>query len=357
MSKDSISKRIDDLPKASIITVNTNEKHRLLSYFPSIVLSLGDYEIIISDNGSTDGSQEFIRTNYPEIKLLENHENLGFAAANNRGSTIAQNEILVFLNPDTTVKPDWLIHLLEPFNNPQVGLVTSKILMMPEPNKINTCGNVIHISGITTCRGLGEPSNLYSDTEEIGAVSGAAFAIRKEIYKMLNGFDEDFFVYMEETDLSLRARLMGWKIIYAPQSIVYHDYRLRFGPKKVYLQERNRYYMLMKNLRWKTIIILIPILLMTELITWCFVILRDGKNFLNKFNAYYWIVCNLGTILRKRKINQKQRKALDCELLKQTVSTISFDQITEGFTLEVLNIIFNPAYKILSRISLALIKW
>src|SRR5947208_6270264 len=128
-------------PAASIVTVNTNEKHRLEVYLPSIFLSRGVFEVIISDNGSTDGSLDFIENAFSQTRVLLNGRNVGFAAANNPAARMSRNQILVFLNPDTSVQPDWLYYLLLPFRDPRVGLTTPTILLMNVPDKINTCGN------------------------------------------------------------------------------------------------------------------------------------------------------------------------------------------------------------------------
>ena len=108
-------------PWASIITVNTNELHRLKKYLPSLSASRGNFELIISDNGSNDGSREYLAGQYPAVRVIPNGGNIGFCAANNRAAEAARGEFLVFLNPDTEVDPDWLIRLLEPFSDPSVG--------------------------------------------------------------------------------------------------------------------------------------------------------------------------------------------------------------------------------------------
>jgi GT2 family glycosyltransferase len=342
---------------ASIITVNFNTWHKLNIYIPSVLQSKGNFEIIISDNGSTDGSIKFIKTLYKDILVIENGTNIGFAEANNRAVRFAKGEILVFINPDTTVDPNWLVHLLEPFNDPNVGLVTPKILLMQQPDQINACGNVFHISGIAQCRGLNESQDNYCLLEEVDAISGAAFAIRHKLFDQLMGFDKDFFLYMEDTDLSIRARLAGWQCIYQPESIVYHDYKLRFGPRKIYLQERNRYMLILKNYLWPTIITLLPILIVTEMVTWGFSIMRDFKNISNKINAYRWIISNWSLVMRKRKINQSLRKVKDREIIIRSTYKLNYFQVS-GKLLSILsNIIFNSVFGMLKIIEMLIIWW
>jgi hypothetical protein len=344
-------------PAASVITVNFNEKHRLEVYLPSLFASHGDFELIISDNGSQDGSLTFIAQHYPQVRVLENGRDLGFPAGSNRAAPLARASILVFLNPDMSVEKDWLPPLLEPLNDPAVGLVTSKILLMSQPDKINTCGNSVHLTGLTLCRGLGAPRDSFMQTEEVDVISGAAFAIRREIFEQIGGFDEDLFAYLEETDLGLQARLLGWKTIYEPRSVVYHDYTLRFGPLKVFYQERNRYVMLLKNLKWPTLLVLLPSLLLAEVVTWGFVLARDRRNFTNKFKAYWWIPTHWKSIMTKRRKVQAMRKVGDRELLKHTGHAIDFGQVSQGGLGRLAAAVFNPLFYLLRKLTLLLVWW
>ena len=185
---------------------------------------------------------------YPQVTWLRSPHNSGFGGGNNLAARRARGEYLAFLNPDTTVEPGWLEALIAALEaDPQAGMATSKILLMDDPSRINTCGNDVHISGLTLCRGMGAPANDYNQVEEVAAVSGAAFVIRRGLFEQLGGFDPAYFMYMEDTDLSWRARLAGWRILYVPASVVYHDYRLQFGPRKTFYQERNRYRLLLQK--------------------------------------------------------------------------------------------------------------
>lgn len=344
-------------PEASIITVNTNEKHRMLLYMPSVWAARGNFEVIIADNGSTDGSVRYIEENFPRTRIVENGANLGFAGANNRGAAHARADILVFLNPDTTVERDWLVELLKPFRDPTVGATTAKIVLMPDPERLNTCGNEVHISGLTLCRGMNQPRDCFPDEAEVAAFSGAAFAIRRSIFEQVGGFNEGFFIYMEETALSLETRLRGWRCIYVPRSVVHHDYALRFGPRKTLYQERNRYFMLLQTYRWRTLLVLLPALLLAELVTWGFVLTRDRKNWLNKFKAYGGVVAHCSAWMAKRRLNQAQRKVPDRVLLAQTTARLDFGQVTSGWLGRLAAAVFDPAFGLLRRLALALVRW
>lgn len=344
-------------PRASIITVNTNELHRLVKYLPSLFASHGNFELIIADNGSRDGSLEYIASQYPAVRVLPIGRNIGFCAANNMAAQLAEDEFLVFLNPDTQVHPDWLFHLLKPFDDPAVGLTTAKILLLNDPERINTCGNSVHISGLTLCRGMGEAREHFSKPEEVAAVSGAAFAIRRSLFELLGGFDEEFFIYMEETDLSSRARLAGWRCVYAPESLVWHDYKLRFGPGKVFYQERNRYRMLLKNLRWPTLIALSPVFLLAEAVTWGFVLRNDRANWRNKLRAYAETFIHRREILRKREEVQRLRKKRDRDLLRLMGSELDFSQVSRNPVARWAALVFNPLFFLFRFAAFILVWW
>jgi GT2 family glycosyltransferase len=344
-------------PQASIITVNTNEKHRMLSYMPSVWASAGDFEVLIADNGSTDGSVEFIESEYPQTRIVKNGANLGFAAANNRAAAQARGNILVFLNPDTTVETDWLVELLQPFADPTVGLTTSKLILMREPTRLNTCGNEMHVSGLTLCRGMGQPREAFAHDDEVAAVSGAAFAIRREIFEAVGGFNEVFFIYVEETALSLEARLRGWRCVYASKSAVYHDYVLKFGPRKTLFQERNRYMMLAQTYRLPTLLVLLPTLALAEVVTWGFVILRDRPNWTNKLRAYAEFVRRRHDVFARRRLNRAARIVRDRDLLLGTTHALDFGQVESGALGRMAAVIFHPLFWLLRQVTLLVVWW
>src|SRR5262249_25950842 len=146
------------------------------------------FEVIVVDNASTDGTTDALAAGFLDITLICSTTNLGFAAGCNLGAKHSRAVPLVFLNHHTMVDPSWLPALLRPLaSDANVGLVTSKILMLHDRERINTCGNSVHITGLTLCRGLGDPSSSFSEEEDVDAVSGAAFAIRRSLFDALEG--------------------------------------------------------------------------------------------------------------------------------------------------------------------------
>jgi GT2 family glycosyltransferase len=345
--------------RASIIIVNYNAKEKLLRCLESVLRSIkSDCEIIVVDNASADGTADLIEINFSEVTLIRSQTNLGFGAGNNLAARSARGRYLIFLNPDTLVEEGWIEALLVQLeSNTQAGLVTSRILLADEPNRINACGNAVHFTGLTLCRGLGQSREAYSKVEEVNAISGAAFAACHELIDALNGFDEDMFLYMEDTDLSWRARMLGWRCFYTPDSIVRHHYTLRIGPLKVFYQERNRYLMLLKTLKWPTLVILVPSLLLAEVITWGFVLYNDRANFKNKLRAYAWITSNWSEIMSKRSNTQLSRCVTDRELLRNTTFRMDFSQASKGLIGKLAQFLFDPLFLVLKAVVMTLVWW
>jgi GT2 family glycosyltransferase len=345
-------------PLASIILVNYNKRDDIVRCLRSVLkTSEPAFEVVVVDNASTDGSADVVEEEFPGVITIRSDTNLGFGAGCNLGVSHASASCLVFLNPDTLVESGWLGPLIESVDSQAVGLATSKILMLDELDRINTCGNTVHITGLTLCRGLGAPSSSFADEEEVDAVSGAAFAIRRDVFEALGGFDESMFLYMEDTDLSLRARLAGWQSVCVPRSRVFHDYSLKMFPLKVFYQERNRYLMLLKSYKWATLLALSPALLTAEFITWSFVLLHDRRNLGNKLKAYAWIIRNWRRILEGRAATQATRKVRDRELLQHTSFKLDFVATSPGPASRIAQAIFDPLFFLLRALIILVVRW
>ena len=354
---------LETVPRASVIVVNYNGRRHLKPCLRSLLRSLPqryvqETELILVDNGSTDGSADTVAQNFPQVQVIHSEKNRGFGWGNNVGARRARGEYLVFLNPDTIVEPGWLEALIAALeSDPQCGLATSRILLLDDPRRINTCGNDVHCTGLTLCRGMGKDRAAFPDQTEVGAVSGAAFAVRRQVFETLEGFDETFFLYVEDTDLSWRARLAGYQCLYVPRSVVYHDYRLHFGPRKTFHQERNRYLMLLKSLRWRTLLVLLPALLAAEVVAWGFVLLRDRRHLANKLRAYGWVVEHWGEIVASRRRVQATRKVSDREMIAGCTHRLAFEQTGEGAIARLAHAVFDPLFYALHRVALALVWW
>ncbi len=244
----------------SIIIVTWNALEHLKNYLPSVTeTDYPDFEIIIADNASTDGSKEWIKSTYPEIKITTFDQNYGYCGGNNRAVPFAEKEILLFLNNDVRVDKNWLHDLNRVFEqDDQVAAVQPKMKADKQPEYFEyagAAGGYMDKFGYTFCRGrifdeVERDEGQYDNSVELFWASGAALAIRKDLFIESGGFDEDFEFHMEEIDLCWRLQNQGYKIGYAPESVIYHlgGGSLPMGsPRKVYYNFRNSLFMLWKN--------------------------------------------------------------------------------------------------------------
>jgi len=250
---------------ASVIIVTYNHRSFIGACIDSVQRQDYPFEIIVVDNESTDGTPEFIRGTYPAIQLIRN-ENTGYGAGNNLGVRYAKGEYVVVLNPDTIVEKDWLRNLISPIQ-PDPAVITTPKILLYDGSAINTCGNINHFTGLTFTRGLNEPPESWNREIPVSGVSGACFAIKRDTFLRFGGFDERFFLYNEDSELSWRAYRYHCTIRYVPSSVVRHNYSLSVIPGKIYHLEKGRYLILKEYLSPKFALIFLPSLLTAELLT------------------------------------------------------------------------------------------
>jgi len=331
----------------SIVLLSYNNREDLTECILSLMhQTYQDFETIVVDNASTDDSEEFVTTNYPEIKVVQTGKNLGYAAGNNAGFNVAEGEYIVVVNPDTITDPSWLAELIAPLKNDQtLTATTSKILNYYHKDIINTCANRNHPTGLTFCRGLNNSAKEYNNYQEVGSVSGCSFAIRSDVLKNMSGFDPDFFLYQEDADLSWRIRFAGGKIVYVPQSIIYHKFKFSIPPWKEFYLERNRYLIIFKNYDSSTLFLLLPSLLVTEIITMGHAVLNGPEYVKSKLHAYLWIIKNIKTVFKKRRETLSKKKITDAEFFKFLDWEIPFEQVIENSIMSrTIDTIFNFFY-------------
>ncbi|MFH0929174.1 MAG: glycosyltransferase family 2 protein [Candidatus Aenigmatarchaeota archaeon] len=310
----------------SIIIVNFNEKHYLPKCLGSIMKMKFPYgyEVILVDNGSIDGSQEFVRRNYPKVKLIENGKNLGYTGGHNTGAKAAKGKYILCLNNDTEVARDWLTNMVSVMeSDPQIGICTPKQLM-GDKKTILYAGSAINYLGFAYTLNMYKKNFKQTEIEETAFASGAALMIRRDLVKKIGLFDEDYFIYHEDVDLSWRARLAGYKVIYVPTSLIYHYFKFKRRPKKMYLLERNRLVTILKNYNTKSLMLVLPMLILTEIPMIAYSAIRGWLSF--KLGSYFFIVSNFGKIMAKRAKLQRLRKVSDREITKSFTSDISYAQ-------------------------------
>jgi len=247
---------------ATIIILTFNGRRWLPACLDALDAQRGapPFDVLVVDNGSTDGSAAFVRERRPAVRVLETGSNLGFAAGNNAGARAARGDWLVFLNNDTAAEPDWIASLMaEAAAHPECDLVTSQIVFMDDPSIVDSAGDGYVRAGGAFKHGHGAPAAGFAASREVFGACGAAFMIHRTAFERLGGFDPRFFMNFEDVDLSYRARLAGLRVWYAASAVVRHAGSGSLGavsPAAVYYGQRNVEWAWIKNtpapLLWRT---------------------------------------------------------------------------------------------------------
>ena len=241
------------MPRVSVVVVNFNGVRLLADCLDSIAAQEvpGGLEVVVVDNASTDGSREHLRAR-PDVRLVEVDRNLGFAGGNNVGIRAASADLVALLNTDARARPGWLAGLAAALDgDPGAGAATPKVVFPGRPVRIQNAGSVIYRDGSGADRGSGElDAGQYDRPEEVFAFCGNGVMLRRRALDEAGLFDEDFFAYYEDTDLSWRLRRRGWRILYRPEAVVEHDHATTSGewsPQFVFWVDRNRLLMIARN--------------------------------------------------------------------------------------------------------------
>lgn len=244
------------MPRVSVIVLNWNGEAYLGECLDSILnQTYSDFELLVVDNASTDGSREWLRERAGgRIRLIELPGNLGYAGGNNRGIEAAKGEWIALVNNDAVLDRFWLKRIMEAVEREDsgsgVGMAASKILVYDRRECIDNTGHLAYPDGLNRGRGrLARDSGQYDEEREALFPSGCAGLYRREMLEETGGFDETFFAYGDDADLGLRGRIMGWRCIFVPRAVVYHRYSAStsaYSPFKAYHVERNRVWVMLK---------------------------------------------------------------------------------------------------------------
>ncbi len=320
----------------SVIIVN-HEGYKYISKCLDSILNSNSksFEIVIVDNGSK-GDVAKLNKKYPRLlgkkmKIISLNKNFGPSKARNEGVAIAKGKYIGFLDNDTIVDKNWANMAMKAFEKDRtIGAIQCKLLLKKERNKIDYVGEYIGQNGFLVQRAsVREIDKGQFDQEvEILAAKSAGMFIRKDVFKKAGGFDPDYFIYVEETDLGWRTWLVGHRIVFVPTSIVYHE----FGTSTVILgKEKNNYnakfhgsknyiLTLLKNLDIVNLAKIVPLHILLWLgLAWYSLLKLQFKAFFWVHLGVLWNLINLPSTLQKRKLVQKNRKISDSKLFKKVM--------------------------------------
>jgi len=277
-------------------------------------------EVVVVDNGG-DGPEIEEARERENVSVVSPAENLGFAAGANLGAREARGDVIVFLNPDTVVVGGALRQLEQRLADPTIGIAMARLLLLDQPELLNSGGTEVHVTGIGWAGGYGRPAETVSELREVAAPSGAAMAVRAETFRELGGFADELFMYLEDLELGWRARLAGYRVVVDPAADVLHEYEYGRNPRKSYLLERNRLVFVLTAYSARQLVLLMPVLLATEL---GMVGLAAKEGWLrDKVAGWGWLLRHGSLVARRRRQTQALRRVRDRELAAHVTATFS----------------------------------
>ncbi len=306
-------------PFLSVLIPNYNGMRHL----PTVLAALerqtfGDFEVIVVDDASTDESVAWLEATHPTVRLVVNRRNEGFVASCNRGADIARGKVIVLLNSDTEPEPDWTAALAKAVcEHPEAAIYASKLLLFDRRTVLHSAGDLLGVDGVPRNRGVWEEDRgQYDALTDVFGGCGGAVGYRRDLWQHLGGFDGDFWMYVEDADFALRARLAGARAVFVPDARVYHQLTATAGGTLAsYYVGRNTVWLIAKNMPRKLLIRLLPRVAASQarialdaLRSW------RGAEARARLRGQIAGLRGLGRMLRKRRVIQPRRQLDDDEL-------------------------------------------
>ena len=318
--------------RISVIVVNWNGRRFLEDCLGSLCRQTFPYlETILVDNGSTDSSVGLVREKFPGVKIVELKENRGFTGGNLAGIEAAHGEFIALVNNDARADEKWLETLLQPMlQDPTVGICATK-LIFAGAERINSAGDCITSAAVGFNRGLGEDGALFNEPELVFGACAAAVLYRRKMLDEIGFLDDDFYLYDEDTDLSFRARLAGWKCVYVPGAVVHHVANataVRLSETHVYYHTRNLEFVWLKNMPLGVMIRFAHHKIIQEIGSFCYLCLRHGK-WRPYFRAKRDALRMFPSMWKKRKEIQRRRRVPNFYLRSMMASLFSRELIRQ----------------------------
>ncbi len=312
-----------DLPFVSVIIANLNSRQ----YLARCLLSLMDIdypkqklEIILVDDASSDDSVDFIKHKFPSVKIIRNKKSLGPAESRNIGIKIAKGNLIAFLDNDVEVEANWLKPLVDTIiSNGNIAICSPKVLFLHNKKQINSAGGAVNMYGDGWGRGVFEEDRYqYDNKKNIFFGCSVAMLTKKEIIERIGCFDKDYFYLYEDLDYAWRANLIGFKVAYVPESVVYHKFGAtmkRDSSVVRFFTERNRILTLLKNYETMTLIRVLPKFLKQRINRVIYNIKGIKKmnfqGYLSFLAAWLWNALHIYETLKKRASIQSMRQISD----------------------------------------------
>jgi len=350
------------MPKVAIIMINykTYADRFLKDSYESLVkinYPKDSFRIYVVDNVTSPETRTRIKELAPEATVVPSDGN-GWGHANNVGAKKAIKEgfddYFYFVNMDTKFDPECLNESLKAAqSDPKIGIVQSKLLLHPPINgeyMLNSKGNSLTFLGFGYCAGDGKKDDAGSEVTDIVTAAGAGILVPKKVFLEAGLCDESYFMYHDDIELSFKIKLLGYRVVLAPKSVVYHKHEFGRSVRQIYSMERNRFRFMLEFYKWPTLVLIFPAFVFMELGMLPYSLINNW--FLTKLKAYGYFLSpkGLSQVFAKRKEIQKMRKISDRQMLRGIVGIIDFQQIENPVLKYIANPIFNLYWKLASRL-------
>lgn len=311
-------------------------------------LSDARVDIVLVDNGSARPDVVSAWESRTDVTVVRPGRNLGYAGGCNAGARAARGETIVFVNSDAIVQPGAVEAIAAAVAPTEVGLACASIRLADTPHLLNSAGNPFHYLGVVWAGHFAEPATDHAQPGDVATVTGATFAVRREVWEALGGFEESWFAYHEDSDLSLRAWQRGWRVRFEPAAVVHHHYEFTRHTRKNYLLERNRLLNLLTLYQLRTLLVLLPMLALFELLM---VLLAARQGWLReKLLGYAWIAQHAGDVARRRRWVQHTRVRADRDLAQMWASRLVLASIEQPPGLRSLNAVLAAYWRLARRL-------
>lgn len=320
----------------SVVVLAYGDEPHLSDCIGSLLASVPVPQIVLVDNGAALAVAAL--PEHPALRIVRPERNLGFSGGCNLGAACADSDVIAFVNSDVRVAPDAISELAAALAQPGTGLVCAKVLLADDPDRVNSVGNPINYLCFSWSGSLGDPSASHVQPRAVAGISGATFAVRRQVWDHLGGFDDEFFAYCEDMDLSLRTWQQGLSVRFVPSAVSWHWHEFSRNPLKMYLLERNRMITLLTVYESRTFARLVPAIAAVELGVMA-VAVRDGWG-RQKWDSWVWLASHVDYLAQRRRRIQAARVADDSVLASVLQAKINpppgFGMAVPGFVNAVL---------------------
>lgn len=288
--------------RASLIVLGYGQEEFLESCLTALATeATATDELLLVDNGIENARSR--RLSWPtQVTVIGDGVNLGFAGGCNYAASKGSGGVLVMVNSDAIVRPGSIATLIAAASESDVGLAGGCLRLAQEPDNVNSVGNPLQFLGVTWAGACGESAQLHRKRTDVAIATGGFFAVRRDVWDELGGFDPQYFAYHEDADLSLRCWMTGRRVIYEPDAVADHHYEFARNPSKMYLLERNRLTTVLTDYPRGLLLAVLPMLILLEPAFLGIAILQGWPR--QKLRSWMWLIRNAGSLATRRRAVQ-----------------------------------------------------